>query len=78
MSGRPSISEYKEYHDFLNAFLHSELVEKLNDDTLLVMKAYRDVFCWILGHDNQSFPENMMNWSDGFDKHFNLNDEYPN
>jgi hypothetical protein len=60
-------------HDLLNAILHNDLpvpvedIIELDKETTMEMAASLNVLCWLLGHDNPQFRENIHNLEKALD-----------
>ena len=61
------LDEVQYSHDLLNAILHDELIVpvediiELDEETTMEMAASLNVLCWLLGHDNRQFIDNILN-----------------
>ena len=60
------MDEIQYCHDLLNAMLgddlpiHVDEVMEIDEQTAIEMTSALNVLCWLLGHDNPQFKENMM------------------
>ena len=60
------VDEIQYCHDILNAVLHDDLplqvseIMEIDEQTEIEMASAQSVLCWLLGHDNPHFRENMM------------------
>ena len=61
-----STDEIQYCHDLLNAMLGDDLpinvdeVMEIDEQTAIEMASALNVLCWLLGHDNPQFRENMV------------------
>ena len=60
------VGEIQYCHDMLNAILNDDLpiqveeVIDIDEQTEIEMASALNVLCWLLGHDNRHFRENMI------------------
>ena len=67
------LDEIQYSHDILNAILRDDLpvpvedIIELDEETVMEMTASLNVLCWLLGHDNTQFRENILNLEEALD-----------
>ena len=67
------VDEIQYSHDLLSAILHDNLpvpvedVMELDEETKMEMASSLNVLCWLLGHDNSQFRENILNLEQALD-----------
>ena len=67
------LDEIQYSHDLLSALLHNELpipvedVIEMDDETMMEMSASLNVLCWLLGHDNSQFRDNILRLEEALD-----------
>jgi DNA polymerase III psi subunit len=67
------LDEIQYSHDLLNAILHNDLpvpvedIIELDEETVAEMASSLNVLCWLLGHDNSQFRENILNLEQALD-----------